>query len=329
MAATENKTAAGGGGTGSLVSVVLSFRNEEAVLPELIRRLQETLGPLPVRYELIFVNDTSTDRSLEILREARHADPRIKIMNMSRRWGVSECTLAGIAYARGDAVIMMDADLQDPPELLPTLIEKWQQGADVVNTVRLARAGESRLKVFLTGCAYRLIRLISNVDLPRECGDFKLMSRRVVNEVVKLQHEKDPYLRGLVRWIGFTQVELTYERHPRAGGETHYSILRTSNPWRTLMSGITSFSNVPLYLLPAVGLLICAAALVVLVAAVARLAMGCSAVSPFGLILFTMLIVAVNSCALGIMAVYIGRIYNEVRSRPNYIVESFEGFDEA
>lgn len=311
-----------------LVSVVLSFRNEEDVLPELIRRLQAALRPLKLRYELVFVNDTSTDRSLEILREARKTDPGILIMNMSRRWGVSECSLAGMAHARGDAVIIMDADLQDPPELLPVLIAAWQQGADVVNTVRQSRAGESRLKILLTDCAYSLIRAISNIDLPREAGDFKLMSRRVVDQVVKLQHEKDPYLRGLVRWVGFKQVEVPYEREARAGGETHYSILRTSNPWRTLMSGITSFSNVPLYLILFLSLPVSLLALIILLVGGVQVLLG-KVVGVGGLLIFIVAIMALQFAAIGVMALYLGRVYNEVRSRPNYIVESLEGFDEA
>ncbi len=168
----------------SVVSVVLSFRNEEEVILELISRLEKVLESLPIEYELIFVNDASTDSSLNILSEKAGENKRIKIINMSRRFGVSECALAGMKYAKGDAVIYMDADLQDPPEVIPQLIEKWQQGADVVHALRTAREGDSTLKLALTDSAYSLIGAFSDIHLMSEAGDFKLLSRRAVKELL-------------------------------------------------------------------------------------------------------------------------------------------------
>ena len=180
---------------------------------------------------------------------------------MSRRFGVAECVIAGMRHARGDAVVTMDTDLQDPPELLPQLVQKWRDGADVVYTVRSARAGEPRHKVVLTRWAYRMIGAIANVKLPVEAGDFKLLSRRVADELVKLE-EKDPYLRGLVAWVGFKQVPVYYERQPRQAGATHFPLFRSKGPFVTLVTGLTSFSMIPLTGFLALGGAVCLLALV-------------------------------------------------------------------
>jgi len=311
----------------SLVSVILSFRNEAEVLPELIRRLQNSLRTLPIRYELIFVNDASTDNSLEILLNARKTDPGIKILNMSRRWGGSECVLAGIAHAGGDAVIMMDADLQDPPELLPELIAKWEQGSDVVNTVRRSRSGEPLIKIFITRCAYRLIRMTSSIDLPVDSGDFKLISRKAVNHLLKLQHEALPYLRGLVRWVGFNQTEVFYDRQPRLAGVTHFSLLRSLGPVQSLVSGLISFSTVPLYAITLLGLVM------LFITVCGWLYAGIAALfnwSPYcgrASCLWPFTLGSIQIFCLGIIGIYLGRIYNVVLGRPNYIVASRIGFE--
>ena len=192
-----------------LVSVVLSFRNEAETLPTLIARLTTMFRTQPVEYELIFVNDASTDASLQILTNARAQNPRIKILTMSRRFGVAECVRAGMSASRGDAIVYMDADLQDPPEIIPTLLSEWQKGADVVHTLRSRREGESQMKMRLTALAYRIIRSGSTLALPVDAGDFKLLSRKAVTHLLALE-ESDPYLRGLTVWIGFRQVLVPY-----------------------------------------------------------------------------------------------------------------------
>ena len=312
------------------VSVILSFRNESEVLPELIHRLQNTFRPLPVRYELIFINDASTDNSLEIILNARKTDPAIKILNMSRRWGVTECTLAGIANSSGDAVVFMDADLQDPPELIPDLITKWQLGADVVNTVRRSRIGESGVKMLITRGAYKIIRMVSSIDLPVDAGDFKLLSRRAAVQVIKLQHESGPYLRGLTRWIGFNQVEVAYDRQPRAAGKTHFSLLKSLNPIKTFISGVISFSVIPLHAITVIGmaLLIIAAGgwiFIFLAALLGSLAPHCLQDKA------TFLHFTVGSAqifCLGIIGIYLGKLYHIGLKRPNYIIASRIGFDD-
>lgn len=187
-----------------LISVVFSFRNEAGNIPALIARAKQALDVSNVRSELIFVNDCSNDGSIELLNAYAEKDKSIKILNMARRCGVSPCVLAGFAHASGDAVIYLDADLQDPPELIPKMIDEWRNGCDVVNTTRLTREGENPIKMFITKSAYRLLGFLSDVDIPMNTGDFKLLSRRVVNEVLKL-NEYDPFLRGLVRWVGLSK----------------------------------------------------------------------------------------------------------------------------
>ena len=224
-----------------LVSVVLSFRNEAENIPTLVARLVAMFATQDVAYELLFVNDSSNDGSLETLVEARSTNPRVKIVNMSRRFGVSECARAGMSLSSGDATIIMDADLQDPPEVIPQLIEKWRQGADVVHTVRTHRRGESAAKMMLTRIAYRIIHIGSSIELPVDAGDFKLLSRAALDHLLALG-ESDPYLRGLVVWIGFQQAFVPYEREARHAGKTHFPFF-SRNPWKTTSVRSRTFSR--------------------------------------------------------------------------------------
>ena len=249
-----------------LVSVVFSFRNEADNIPELIARTKRALDESRVWSELIFVDDRSNDGSDEILRQHAAQDKTIKIVNMARRFGMSPCVLAGFAHTSGDAVIYMDADLQDPPELIPKMIQEWRNGCDVVNTTRLTRQGETRTKMWITKLGYQIINLLSDTDIPMNTGDFKLLSRRVVNELLKL-NEYDPFLRGLVRWVGFKQVQLFYNRHARHSGVTHFN-WRSSSHARAMISGITSFSSTPLYVSFIVGLCVSLGAFTYLLAIV-------------------------------------------------------------
>jgi glycosyltransferase involved in cell wall biosynthesis len=239
---------------------------------------------------------------------------------------VAECVLAGMKHARGDAVIMMDTDLQDPPELLPEMIEKWRAGADVVYTVRTTRAGEPAYKLFLTRWAYRTINALANTNLPEEAGDFKLLSRRVAEELLKLD-EKDPYLRGLVTWIGFKQVPVYYERQARAKGETHFPIFGSKGPLITFVFGVTSFSVLPLAAFVLAGFAVCGLALLLLAAVLLQAFFGSAALLGTwfmgGVLLF---VSGLQLVGIGVVGIYLGRVYNDVRNRPRYIVESTVGF---
>jgi len=295
-----------------LVSVVLSFRNEAENIPTLVARLAATFAEQPVDYELIFVNDASTDRSLDLLIGERARNPRVKVLNMSRRFGVAEGVLAGMEAARGDAVVYMDADLQDPPELIPEMIARWRGGSDVVHTIRTRRHGENALKMFATGMAYRIIQFGSSIELPVDAGDFKLLSRRVVDHLLKLR-EADPYLRGLVVWLGYPQVFVPYEREARHAGRTHFPFF-SRNPWKTFALGLTTFSFMPIYAC----LALAAAGLVL--AAVLALTSGLMA----GLLVFLW---ALLMGAVAVVGVYVIRIYKDVRGRPAFIVASRVGFE--
>lgn len=211
------------------ISVILSFYNEEKVLPELLRRLRAVFSQMIAEqsigsYELIFVNDHSSDHSEAILR-AELAQGDIVLINMTRNFGVSECVMAGMTQAKGDAVIYMDADLQDPPEVIPKMVKAWQAEPDigVVYTTRTRREGEHPLKMFVTKMGYRLINSISEIELPVDSGDFKLLSRCVVDRLLELKEDK-PYIRGLVSWVGYKQVQVFYEREARLDGRQNTKI---------------------------------------------------------------------------------------------------------
>src|SRR5262245_15313150 len=309
-----------------LVSVVFSFRNEAENLPILISRLATMFAAEPVEYELISVNDASTDRSLEVLTRLRATNPRVKIVNMSRRFGVSECARAGMSYARGDAVVYMDTDLQDPPELIPQLLNAWRQGADVVHTVRTRRDGENKLKTWLVGRAYRIIRFGATIELPVEAGDFKLLSRRAVDHLLSLR-ESDPYLRGLVVWLGFKQVEVPYVRSGRHEGRTHFPFF-SRNPWKTVMVGLTSFSFGPLYACGALAALGLVASLVVLAVAAWFAYDGNVHAAHTGIIGLVTFFWATLLGAVSLVGLYVIRIYKDVRGRPQYIVASTLGIDD-
>jgi dolichol-phosphate mannosyltransferase len=295
-----------------LISVVLSFRNEADNIPILVSRLDKMFATQPVQYELIFVNDDSTDQSLAILLNEREKNSRVKVVDMSRRFGVAEGVLAGMTASRGDAVIYMDSDLQDPPEVIPAMLERWRQGAEVVHTVRTERRGESPLKMWATRVAYRVIQSGSAIELPIDAGDFKLLSRAAINQLLQVR-ESDPYLRGLVVWLGFTQVFVPYQRDARHAGRTHFPFF-SKNPWKTFVIGMTSFSFLPIY---------CCFAL-------AAIGLGWSF---FLLILsgpfFAALTFfwATTLAAIGGLGIYLIRIYKDVRGRPQFIVKSTIGID--
>lgn len=308
-----------------LVSVVLSLYNEEETIPELIERLTTVFARTPYDYELVFVNDASTDRSLNLLEGHCGRDPHIKVLNMSRNFGVSQCAMAGFEHASGDAVIVMDADLQDPPEVIPELIEQWRQGADVVYTVRTDRAGESPIKLWVTKLAYRVLHFTSDIELPIEAGDFKLLSRRVVDELVRLR-EKDPFLRGLVHWVGFRQVPVYYRREKRFAGQSHFHFYGR-RVILTFLSGVTSFSLAPLYAALVLGFLVSSGAFLYLLAVLWMKYAGWNLPGWSAIMATTLFLGGTQLLTIGVLGLYVGTIYKEVKRRPNYIVESKVGFD--
>ncbi|MEL3889864.1 glycosyltransferase family 2 protein [Ferrovibrio sp. MS7] len=310
----------------ALVSIVVSFRNEEKNIPLLVARVTKVFEPLPEDFEIIFVNDVSSDRSLAVLQELHARDSRVKVVNMSRRFGVSECALAGMEHARGAAVIYLDCDLQDPPELIPTLLAQWHAGSKVVHTVRERRLGESALKLFVTRMGYRAIQLGSNIKLPMDCGDYKLLDRVVVDRLLTLR-ENDPYLRGLVIWIGYQQTFVSYIRDARHEGKSHFPVF-SRNPWQALLGGITSFSFTPIYLIGVLSVTVLGASLLLTV--VAALGMMFTDTPGYTMALFIglgLMLWATLLLAIGTVGIYVVRTYKDVRGRPRYIVDNTVGFD--
>ena len=295
-----------------VVSVVLSFRNEAENIAALIARLDAVLTRDAIAYELVFVNDASTDASLSILLKERERNPRVKILNMSRRFGVAECVLAGLAASTGEAVVYMDADLQDPPEVISELVARWRSGADVVHTVRTKRRGESALKMWATRLAYRMIQYGSSIELTVDAGDFKLLSRKTVDYLLSVK-ESDPYLRGLVVWLGFNQAFVPYVRDARHAGTTHFPFF-SRNPWKTFTIGLTSFSFMPIYMLVALAAAGMLSSLVLLAASAFLLA-------------FITFFWATTIAAVAVVGIYVIRIYKDVRGRPAYIVSDAIGVD--
>jgi dolichol-phosphate mannosyltransferase len=277
------------------------------------------------------VNDNSTDGSLDLLLKEFKNERDIVILNMSRNFGVSECVLAGMKYAKGNAVVYMDADLQDPPELIPTLIEKWKKEKDVevVYTTRLSRAGEHPLKLWVTKWAYRFINKISDVELPIDSGDFKLLSQRAVTEVLKLKEAK-PYMRGLVSWIGFKQAQVFYHREPRHDERknTKFPVLSKRVIYGFLDRALISFSDAPLKASLFVGFFVSLGALLYIIVVVFQKIMGWHEPG-WPAIMATMLFLGgVQLFMLGVFGLYINTIYIESKGRPNFIIKSIIAPDE-
>ena len=307
----------------NLLSVVFSFRNEEDVLCELINRVSKTIETTGYEYELIFVNDASVDASLDILLQQTQNNGRIKIINMSRRFGVHPCVLAGMRYAAGDAVIYMDTDLQDPPELIPAMIEKFLSGVDVVNMTRTSRKGEHPLKMLLTKWAYKVINRLSDIPIPENTGDFKMLSRRVVNNILTMQ-ETDPFMRGLVYWVGFRQETIFYERDARAAGTTHFSLFG-SGPVKEFIRGATSFSVAPLYLSLIIGALSTAVSFIMLISILIQKLLGMNLPGWTAIMSAILFMGGTLHLCLGLTGIYVGKIHLQTRNRPLYVIQNVIG----
>lgn len=316
------------------VSVVLSFWNEADVIPELISRLRLALGSLRdqqeiIGWELIFINDDSSDNSEHLIRQEMSSGD-IRLLNMSRNFGVAVCVLAGFHHASGDAIIYMDADLQDPPEVIPSLVRAWRADPqlEVIHTVRTRREGESQLKMLLTKVGYWVLHGTSDGAIPVEAGDFKLLGRPVVEQICQL-HETRPFIRGLVRWVGFKQGSVPYVRNARQAGETKFPILSRRVILNFLESALLSQTEAPLRLLYFLGG--GATAFAALVAVSVLLYGLVQGDIPGWSLVFLLISVlgAIQLVALAIIALYIGNIFVGSRRRPPYIVKERLGFPDA
>jgi glycosyltransferase involved in cell wall biosynthesis len=306
-----------------VISVVLPVFNEARILPTLHGRLRGVLQTLNEPYEILFVDDGSRDESLSCLKDLRAADATIKIVSLSRNFGHQTAITCGLDHASGDAVILMDADLQDPPEVIPRLIEKWREGHDVVYAVREKRRGEGLFKRATAALFYRLLRRLTLVDIPLDAGDFRLLSRRVVN-AVQSSRERNRFMRGLVSWVGYRQTGITFTREERSVGETKY-------PFRKMLKfaldGITAFSFVPLQVATLLGLGISLfSSLYIVYAIYLKLFTERTVPGWTSLIVAVLFLGGVQLIALGTIGEYIGRVYEEVKHRPLYLVGERIGF---
>jgi dolichol-phosphate mannosyltransferase len=299
------------------LSLVLPIFNEEPVIPELHRRLHEFLAAVGVSWEVVFIDDGSKDRSFELLRALSESEPRYKLIRLSRNFGHQVAITAGVDFAEGEAVVVMDADLQDPPEVVSSMLAKWREGFDVVYGVRAKRENESIFKRLTAAAFYRILRAMVGVAIPVDAGDFRLMGRPVVLTLRALR-ESNRFVRGMVAWVGFRQTAVEYVRPGRFAGETHYPLRKMI---RFAIDGITSFSIIPLRLATFLGLAAGFVGITTACWAFYEWLLHGSVVAGW-----TTLMVAISLAAsaqllmIGILGEYVGRIYEEVKRRPLYVV---------
>ena len=313
-----------------VLSIVIPVYNEEAILEELYRRLTAALEKMGESFEVILVDDGSRDRSLEIIRDLRRRDPRYKYLSFARNFGHQIAISAGINFAEGQAVIIMDADLQDPPEELHRFVAKWREGYDVVYAIRRKRK-EGLLKRIAYSTFYRLLAMISEIQIPLDSGDFCLMDRRIV-ELLNRLPERNRFVRGIRSWLGFKQIGLEYERHARYVGTPKYSLRRL---FKLAFDGMVSFSTMPLRLASFLGFIVSGLAVLGILFTLAQrifhslfASLGLEPVPGYATtVILVLFLGGVQLICLGIIGEYLGRIHEEVKQRPLYILQEANGFD--
>lgn len=322
----QRTTRSDGGSAAQMLSIVVPTYNEQDNIRRVYERLRTVMQGMDIEWELIFSVDPCTDRTEETILDLRQDDARVKMLRFSRRFGQPMATIAGLEAASGDAVVVIDCDLQDPPELIPELVERWRAGDDVVYAQRRTRAGETIPKRIVAAAGYRVIKRIADVDIPRNTGDFRLMSRRVVDNVVALK-ESHGFLRGLVGLVGFRQTSILYDRDPRDAGSSKYNRF-----WGSLaigLNGIVGFSRYPLHLISLAGMILSGLAFTL---ALAYLGLKIGGIGfPVGnptVVIVVSFFSGIQMLSLGVIGEYVGRIYDESRNRPKYIVESRYGWED-
>lgn len=310
-------------------SIIAPIFNEECCLDELYRRISEVMDQTHEPWELVLVNDGSRDASPEIIRRLAAADKRVRPVMFARNFGHQIAVTAGLDYARGQAVIIIDADLQDPPEVMLEMISKWREGVEVVYAVRADREGETWFKKLTAALFYRIIFSITDVKIPMDTGDFRLMDRKVVN-VMKTMREHHRFLRGMSAWVGFRQEGVTYNRAARFGGETKYPFRKML---KLALTAITGFSYFPLQLATYLGFITAGLAIIAIpVVAIFRALQSQAFFGQASTLIAVLFLGGVQLISLGILGEYIGRIYDEVKGRPLYIVsedpENFHSDDQ-
>lgn len=305
-----------------LISFVFSFKNEEKNLKELVDRVDKTIKKVgSYKYELIFVNDNSNDSSENILEDLQKSYP-ITIINMSRTFGVGPCVLAGFKHTTGDCVIYMDSDLQDPPEIVEEMLKEYEKGSDVVHTVRANRLGESKLKLIITKIAYKIINFLSDIKLPTEAGDYKLISKRALDKILE-QNEFRSYIRGLSVWVGFKQSFVKYIRDPRGAGETKFPLF-SAGPVTQFINGVTAYSLKPLYAGIILGLISLLFSFCLILYTLYMKITNISVPGTASIIITISFFSGIILFTLGVVSIYIARIFEEVRGRDSYIIKNIK-----
>ncbi|QZZ22099.1 glycosyltransferase family 2 protein [Leptothermofonsia sichuanensis E412] len=306
------------------VSIVVPLYNEAPNIDHLLKRLESVCDALELSYEIVCINDGSRDETLSCLIEHHRRNSSIKVINLSRNFGKEVALTAGLDYTTGQTVVPIDADLQDPPELIADMLEKWRQGYDVVYAVRRSRQGESWLKKFTADTFYRIISRMSRVSIPRNTGDFRLMDRKVVDALKQLP-ERSRFMKGLFAWVGFKQTAIYYDRAPRYKGQTKWNYWKL---WNFAIDGITSFSLVPLKVWSYVGLSLSILALIYASFLILRtLIYGVDLPGYASLMVTVLFLGGIQLITLGVIGEYLGRVYEEVKGRPLYLVRDVYGFD--
>lgn len=305
-------------------SFIIPIYNEEENIPELYRRISKVIDELDDTSEIILINDGSRDRSLKLMQDLHQKDPRICYLSFARNFGHQIAVTAGLNFVRGQLIFILDADLQDPPELIPEMIEKWQQGYQVVYAQRTKRRKEGWFKRLTAYAFYRFLKQLADVEIPTDTGDFCLLDRQVVN-ILNSMPERNRYLRGLRSWVGFKQTSVQFHRDPRFAGEVKYTFRKSL---ALAINGLVSFSKVPLQLSTYLGLLSAAVALLMAFIVIYwRIFTPHSPVTGFTIILIAIFFIgAVQLVSVGILGEYIGRIYEEVKGRPLYTLAEIKGF---
>jgi glycosyltransferase involved in cell wall biosynthesis len=304
-----------------LLSVVVPAYNEQEVLPEFHRRTAAAVAGLGARIEFVYVNDGSRDSTLEVIRSLRNADARVAVVDLSRNFGKEIALSAGLDHAQGDAVVVIDADLQDPPELIVDLVREWRAGFDVVYARRMERDGESFVKKATAALFYRLIRHVSHVEIPPDTGDFRLLSRRAV-EALRLLREQHRFMKGLFAWIGFPQKAVPYRRDARVAGTTKWNYWRL---WTLAIEGFTSFTTAPLKVATYIGLATAVGAFCYSLFVIYKTLMFGDPVRGYpSLMVVVLFLGGMQLMALGIIGEYLGRMFNETKRRPLYLLKGLE-----
>ena len=302
-----------------LLSIIVPAFNEAQGLPEFHGRLSRVLDSLPFNSEMIYVNDGSTDKTLNIIQDLRETDPRIAVIDLSRNFGKEIAMSAGLDYAKGDAVVIIDADLQDPPELISGFIKHWEEGFDVVYAQRTARKGETLLKKATAYLFYRVIGKVSRITIPEDAGDFRLLSRRAV-EALRSLREQHRFMKGLYAWIGYPQKAILYQREPRFAGKTKWNYWKL---WNFALEGVTSFTIAPLKISTYLGLIIAFGAFIYAFYIVIKtLAFGDPVKGYPSLMVVILFLGGIQLITLGVIGEYLGRMFDETKQRPLYVLKA-------